>query len=72
MRHNRKLRVGRRDGDIDDLVITGVGVVVVDAKLYPGAGIELRNTGGPVYSTRGQLVMDARGNHTLLAGIASM
>lgn len=68
--HNRKLAVTRRDGDIDHLAITSVGVFIIDTKHYAGSSISLKSTGGLLGPLREQLLINGREHRALLDGMA--
>ncbi|MDO9380359.1 MAG: nuclease-related domain-containing protein [Nocardioidaceae bacterium] len=66
--HSRGLGPGGRRGDIDHLAVCPSGVVVVDAKHYRGARVQVRATGGLMTPRRQQLMVRGRDRTSLLVG----
>jgi len=67
---NRKLGVGRRDGDIDLIAVTASGVHVIDVKRYNEAKVEVRRTGGLFSPATERLVIGGRDRTKLLDSLA--
>ncbi len=43
---NRRLGVGRRDGDVDVVAVSAAGVLVIDVKRYAEANVRVEREGG--------------------------
>jgi hypothetical protein len=68
--HNRKLGIGRRDGDIDHVAIAASGIYVIDAKRYQNAAVRVRRTGGFLSPVKEQLMVAGRDRTKLIDGCA--
>ena len=68
--HNRLLGLGRRDGDVDHIALTAVGVYAIDAKHYKNAKVEVRRSGGLFSPVREQLMVNGRDRSNLLDSVA--
>ncbi|MDT7550355.1 MAG: hypothetical protein QOH50_4165 [Kribbellaceae bacterium] len=68
--HNRKLGIGRRDGDIDHVAIAPSGIYVIDAKRYQNAAVRVRRTGGFLSPVKEQLMVAGRDRTKLIDGCA--
>lgn len=66
---NRRLGVGRRDGDIDMVAISAAGVLVVDVKHYKDAKVEVRRSGGLFSPSVERLYVSGRDKSAWLAGL---
>ena len=66
---NRSLGAGRRDGDVDMVVVGPSGVYIVDVKNYSGAVVTVRRTGGLVRPAREQLMVGSRDRTKLLISL---
>jgi hypothetical protein len=67
---NRRLGVGRRDGDVDMVAVGPGGVYVVDVKLYKGRTVEVRRTGGLFSAVKEQLFIGGRDKTSVLDSLA--
>ena len=67
---NRKLGIGRRDGDIDMIAITAAGIYVIDVKNYKDAPVEVRTTGGLFSPRISQLYVGGRDKTAWLTSMA--
>ncbi len=63
---NRRLGIGRRNGDIDMLAVTAQGVHVIDVKHFKGAKVEVRKSGGLFVSRTESLWIGGRNRTQLL------
>jgi hypothetical protein len=68
--HNRKLGIGRRDGDIDHVAIAPSGIYVIDAKSYKDATVRVRRTGGFLSPVKEQLMVGGRDRTKMVDGCA--
>lgn len=68
--HNRKLGIGRRDGDIDHIAIAPSGIYLIDAKRYPNSKVRIVRSGGIFSPVREQLMIAGRDRSKLLDGCA--
>lgn len=67
---NRSLGPGRRDGDVDMVVIGPSGVFIVDVKNYAAdAAVSVRHRGGLVRPAREQLMVGGRDRTSLLVSL---
>ncbi len=66
---NRRLGVGRTDGDIDLLAISAAGVHVIDIKHHKGATIEVRKSGGLLAPRTEHLIIGGRDRTSLLTSM---
>lgn len=66
---NRRLGVGRRDGDIDIIAVTAAGVHVIDVKRYKGAKVSVERTGGLLSPRVEHLRVRGRESSHLLDGV---
>ena len=66
---NRRLGVGRRDGDIDIVAVTANGVHIIDVKRYQRASVRVRRRGGLVFPLRERLFIGGRDRTRLLESL---
>ncbi len=63
---NRRLGVGRRDGDVDVVAVTPAGVTVIDVKRYADAKVRVERQGGLFSERRDVLLVGGRDQSRLL------
>jgi hypothetical protein len=67
---NRRLGLGRRDGDVDMVAVGPAGVFVIDVKHYKGKKVEVRRSGGLFSAVKEQLFIGGRDKTGLLDSMA--
>jgi len=67
--HNRRLGLGRQDGDVDMIAITSRGIHVIDVKRYVDKTVEVRRSGGFFSPVKEQLVVGGRDKTKLLQSL---
>ena len=67
---NRRLGVGRRDGDVDVVAVSAAGVLVIDVKRYGEANVRVEREGGLFTARHDVLKVRGRDESRLLDGLA--